>query len=793
MPGTQQSYRDEQSKVTIKTMKSTRSRLYILVITVLAAGGAFCPSFALLSAFGAESRSPSAVNGFAGSQSCRECHERFYQLWSTSFHGLAMQPYSESLAAEKLTPQRVDVVIGAFRYRAEIGSDGGYILETGSDGARRQYPIAHALGGKNVFYFLTPLERGRLQTLPLAYDIHEKEWFDTALSGLRHFIGQVGSEEPVGWREWPYTFNTACYGCHVSQLSTNYDLKTDTYQTTWAEPGINCETCHGPSSEHNAIARKTPKGQPLPDLKIISAKTMTPQQRNHLCASCHAKTTAPLTPSYTPGERFFDHFDLVTLENADYYPDGRDLGENYTYTSWLLSPCVKSGKLDCLHCHTSSGRYRFGKDEDANKACLPCHEERVKNARTHTRHQENSAGNRCVSCHMPITSFARMNRSDHSMLPPAPAATLAYQSPNACNLCHTDKDAAWADKLVRNRHPRDYQAPVLYRASLVDAARKRDWSKLDEMLHYITDEHHDEVFAASLIRMIPPPSTPRAVQKLLEAAADSSPLVRAAAIDSLALSPSGQSRKALVSAAQDEYRLVRIRAFAALSAYPALKAGGEDEEKIRKAGEEHLASLMAWPDQWTSHFNLGNFHLNRGQLEEAAASYDQALRIEPRSAMVMVNASIAQARMAEPARAEAFLQKALEAAPDNAEAHFNMGLLEAERNEHGKAENSLKAALKSDPQMAQAAYNLCVLIAGDRIREAVGFCKEASRLRPDEPKYAYTLAYYLHQGGETAEAIETLKTLIEGHPEYRSAQALLEEIRAREPKQSERRKAIPNK
>jgi hypothetical protein len=79
----------------------------------------------------------------------------------------------------------------------------------------------------------------------------------------------------VGWREWPYTFNTACYGCHASQLATNYDPKSDRYHTVLAEPGINCETCHGPSAEHNQLARATPKGQPLPDLKIISTKTMS--------------------------------------------------------------------------------------------------------------------------------------------------------------------------------------------------------------------------------------------------------------------------------------------------------------------------------------------------------------------------------------------------------------------------------------------------------------------------------------------------------------------------------------
>ncbi|MCK7481430.1 MAG: hypothetical protein M0C28_32810 [Candidatus Moduliflexus flocculans] len=89
-----------------------------------------------------------------------------------------------------------------------------------------------------------------------------------------------------------------------------------------------------------------------------------------------------------------------------------------------------------MHCHTSSGRYRF-KKEKFNDACMPCHEDKVKNPTAHTHHPAASEGSKCISCHMPMTAFARMNRSDHSMLPPTPAATMAYKSPNACNLCHT--------------------------------------------------------------------------------------------------------------------------------------------------------------------------------------------------------------------------------------------------------------------------------------------------------------------------------------------------------------------
>ena len=279
---------------------------------------------------------------YAGSKSCIECHAKFYQLWSTSRHGLAMRPYTPEFARTNLTLQTKDLVIGKYRYRADIGSKAGWVLETDPRGKKKKYPILHALGGKNVYYFLTPLERGRLQTLPVAYDVRTKQWFDTAASGVRHF-GSGPAEEPIHWKEWPYTFNTACYNCHVSQLSTNYDLKTDTYRTTWAEPGINCETCHGPSKEHNEVMQATPKGQVPQDLKIISVKKFTHEQHNASCGSCHAKTS-PLTTTFPPGDRFFDHFDLVTLENPDYYPDGRDLGENYTYTTWLMSPCVKVGQ-----------------------------------------------------------------------------------------------------------------------------------------------------------------------------------------------------------------------------------------------------------------------------------------------------------------------------------------------------------------------------------------------------------------------------------------------------------------
>ena len=711
-----------------------------------------------------------AQDRYTGSTSCRKCHEKFYMLWAPSHHGLAMEPYTAELASDKLSLQTEGIVIGDSRYRADVAGDTGWVIERGREGEKK-YRIDHVMGGKNVYYFLTTLDRGRLQTLPLAYDVNRKEWFDMAASGVRHFPGLT--DEPIQWKDWQYTFNTACYGCHVSQVSTNYDLKSDTYHTVWKESGINCETCHGPADEHVRVCESAPKGTVPKDLKIIrGGRDFTHEQNNVTCSSCHAKAVA-LTNTFLPGDRFFDHFGLVTLENHDYYPDGRDLGENYTYTSWLMSPCVKSGRLDCLHCHTSSGRYKFKDDEKANQACMPCHKDRVSNPTEHTRHKADRPGNACISCHMPTTEFARMRRTDHSMLPPVPAATMAYKSPNACNLCHPNKDAAWADHYVREWRDRDYQKPLLKRASLVDAARNHNWRNLRETLEYITSKDRDEVFATSLLRLVPASGDPLVVPALLKAIKDPSPLIRSAAATALQNVPTEESVLALVEAASDDYRLVRVRAAAALAAYPNLPLTDADKKKVEAANGEYLASILSRPDQWDSHYNLGNYYLDRGDFKQAVDSYETALKMEPRGVLAMVNEAMAYARMGENPKAENALQNALKIAPDNAAANFNMGLLKAEANDPRAAEEFLKAALKGDPQMAQAAYNLGVIISKNNINEAVAFLQKAVELRPNEPKYLYTLAFYQMNRGDVAEAISGLECIISSHPDYADAYILL--------------------
>ncbi len=705
---------------------------------------------------GDPSVSPAQPPGYAGTASCRECHEKFYKLWAPSHHGLAMQPVTPEFLKTKVEPQKTAITIREHRYQAIFHDGHGFVREQGQKGDKT-YPMAHAMGGKNVYYFLTPLEKGRLQILPVAYDVRKEAWFDTTASMIRHFA-EGARTEPVSWRDSLLTFNTSCYGCHVSQLTTNYDLKTDNYNTVWTEPGINCETCHGPAAEHNRVCQEAPKGTVPKDLKIIrGGRDFTVEQNNATCAPCHAKMM-PLTTSFMPGERFFDNFDLVTLEDRDFYPDGRDLGENFTETLWRLSPCAKSGKLSCLHCHTSSGRYRFKEEAKANQACLPCHQERLEKAAAHINHPADKPGTpqTCIACHMPRTEFARMRRSDHSMLPPAPAATTAFKSPNACNLCHKDKDAVWANQHVRKWRKRDYQAPRLYRAKLVDAARKRDWSKLPEMLKYITSPERDEIYATSLIRLLAFCPNDQKWPAIRQALKDKSPLVRGAAASALAVHLTPENCQALLACLDDNYRLVRIRAASTLAPYPRELLSTADQQRLEKAIQELLASLLARPDDWASHYNLGNFYSDRKEYSKALEAFNTATRLNPESILPLVNVAMVHARRGQGDLAETALRQAIKIDPDNAVASFNLGLLLAEQGKMSEAEAAFRTALKSDPQFPEAAYNLGVLLSEDRLPEALQWLRRAHEIQPNNPKYSYSLGFYLSQQGEVREAIEVL-------------------------------------
>jgi tetratricopeptide (TPR) repeat protein len=248
--------------------------------------------------------------------------------------------------------------------------------------------------------------------------------------------------------------------------------------------------------------------------------------------------------------------------------------------------------------------------------------------------------------------------------------------------------------------------------------------------------------------------------------------VRSSAAAGLADHLTPDVRDALLAATEDKTRLVRVRAASALAPFPRHVLPERDKRRLRRATEELKESLSCRQDDWSSHYNMGNFLSSRGDPRGALASYATASRLRPDAVPPYVNASMVHAGLGQAGPARQALETALELAPGNAAVNFNLGLLLAEGRELARAEKCLRAAMKADPKMAGAAYNLAILLSKDRPAEAVRWCRQAVELGPDMPRYAYMLALLLHRQGDPAcEGI--LKKLVEADAPISEVYALL--------------------
>ncbi len=715
------------------------------------------------------------VAEYSGSESCRPCHERFYDLWANSYHGLAMQPVTKEFIDSEIKEFDKKIRVGTSDFNVFRREDSLFFSETKLGGEFEEFSAVHVMGGKYVYYFLASLEKGRLQVLPLAYDCKTDSWYNNPESGVRHFE-TLEEDAPVNWMNYLYTFNTTCYSCHVSQLNTNFIIETLEYNTSWSEPGINCETCHGPGYDHIRACVEAGEGNVPQDIKLVVTSLFSADQHDSSCGSCHAKSNI-LIPGFPPGGRFYDYFNLITLENHDFYADGRDLGENYTMTTWAMNSCKASAGIHCVTCHTSSGRYRFA-GEDPNNACMPCHNDKVDNVPAHTFHVPDSPGSNCIDCHMPKTSFARMDRSDHSFRPPMPEATIAFGSPNACNICHDDQTAEWANEWIKKTHKVDYQSETIEAGMLIRSAREGDWGALDRITQGIIENRFNEVFTTSFIRLMENCDDDRKWPAIFAGTLHSSPLIRAASAHALSDNHSRKTFDLLVKLAQDDLRVVRLSSAYSLSFFPAQFINETNSTIIAETMAEYEQSLIARPDDWASHYNLGNYYSNRGNYNSALNSYSTSINLYPEAILSLVNAGFTYSLIGNYKESETMFLQALSFSPDNEATLLNLALLYGERGETGTAIDYFRRLLKVSENSAVAAYNLSVLIYEKDQEESLSLSRSAMIWEPDNLKYKYTYAYFLNQSGYPDDAESHLVKLLESDSTYIDAYYLLTNILA---------------
>ncbi|HKI89755.1 MAG TPA: tetratricopeptide repeat protein, partial [Draconibacterium sp.] len=218
------------------------------------------------------------------------------------------------------------------------------------------------------------------------------------------------------------------------------------------------------------------------------------------------------------------------------------------------------------------------------------------------------------------------------------------------------------------------------------------------------------------------------------------------------------------------------QAVSALLMFPENNFTAEQLTVVKKAEKEYVTSLTSRSDNWSNYYNLGIYYQNKGNVQQALESYETAARLYPPAIMPLINSSVLYSYVGKTEQAEDNLKKAIKEDPDNEAANLNLGLLLAEQGDIEGAEKALKTALQTNPGQAVAAYNLSVITAQRNIIQAIGYAEIAAKARPEEPKYAYTLAYYQLQNNQKNDAVKTLKKLIKEQPLYLSAVSFLADI-----------------
>jgi Flp pilus assembly protein TadD len=279
----------------------------------------------------------------------------------------------------------------------------------------------------------------------------------------------------------------------------------------------------------------------------------------------------------------------------------------------------------------------------------------------------------------------------------------------------------------------------------MDPARKRDWTALPAMLAYLREpaETTEAVVCASLVRLFRDCPNAGIWPVVRHAAAHPSALVRGAAVGTL----SGNLRDSdsvavLCRALADPVRVVRIQAAQSLAAFPRTSLDTKTLEALRIAEQELLGMLTARPDDWASHYNLGNYRMARGDPSGAMNSYKASMKLRSDTVMPFVNASILASQNGNIQEAITYLRQASKNQPDHGAVHLNLGLALGETGDFEGAEKALRIAMKDPSCAGQAAFNCAVLVGRRNPKGAVELIKYALEREPGNTRYQEALRYY---------------------------------------------------
>lgn len=683
-------------------------------------------------------------NKFVGSEECLKCHTENYNLWFASDHQKAMQVADESSVLGDFNNQ-------AFRYGKVESTffvkEGEYWITTdGPTGSLESYQVSYTFGHYPLQQYLVGFPDGRLQALSIAWDSRTKE------EGGQKWIHLYPNEiidhnDRLHWTGTHHTWNSRCADCHSTALKKGYDSEHDRYETRYQEISVACEACHGPGKEHLDWVKK----RPMPDSngtlndEIQDSHYGVSQQSEILqCGGCHSRRVSlAQAAAFIPQNKrnsksepnteinaFLGHFNLRTLEETLYYPDGQIQDEVFVLGSFLQSKMYRAG-VKCTQCHNP---HSLQLRQSGNDLCTQCHQQAVYSQPSHHHHPSDSngrdsSGSQCVNCHMPATHFMQVDaRRDHSFKIPRPDLSEELGSPNACSQCHQDKPLDWINQHFKTWYPQ--RTKTATHAKVIHNARQGKIAALPDLLALIDEEKESQILRATALRLLDQYPSQEAITMAIKQLKSENALLRREAAQLLEILPPQQRVSPLLPLLEDPVKNVRLVTTQAL--IPALQFFSPTQRiDFARNLKELLVSRREHNDIPSGLLQLGILYENLNQWSAALDAYDRALALDSQFLPALVNKADVLRRLRQDHASYKALQQALILQPQNPEVNHALGLWFIRQNK---------------PQVA------------------LPFLKKAWQAQPDNPRLIYIVAVTLYETGNTAKAIATLEKGLLRHP-----------------------------
>lgn len=705
------------------------------------------------------------VPTFVSESSCGECHAAQQRAYAGSQHPRAMSPANENTVLGNFHDAtfRKDGVTSRFFRR-----DGRYFVNTdGPGGKLADYEIKYTFGVEPLQQYLIELPGGRLQALSIAWDTKAKRWFHT------YPRERIDHKDVLHWTRTSQNWNTMCASCHALNVRKNYDATTDSYRTTFHSIGVGCQSCHGPASGHLEWAKGNKGGGSDAHSRgfpaDISAKSGRTQQ--DACAYCHA-LRATLTPTYPVGQPLLDHALPVGLDGTHYFHDGQQREEVFILGSWLQSKMQQKGMV-CSDCHdVHSGKTKA----PGNALCTSCHNPTGPAAGPHIdasglmrkaydtpAHHHHARAMACVDCHAPKRSYMVVDpRLDHGFRVPRPDLGAETGSPNACSLCHKDRDTQWAAAAVAKWYGPSRRGEYHYGQALAAAHEGRPGAAAG-LQRIAVDRAQPAIVRAAAIEQLATYPSLRALELATSALADDDGLVRIAGVRAVAALDSAAALREVPARLSDPLRAVRIEAARELAPLAPRLAPDRRQawelarQELKAAADENADRPQAW-------LSLADIAAAAGDTEAAERALRHGLKIEPSYVPAVANLADLLRRTGREQEGEALLREAVKRTPNEAtlQEAWALSLVRQQRKPEALKVLARASALPSATVRTSYLYGVSLADAG-RTREAIAVLEKAAGKRGDRD-VLLALASYKQGAGDAAGAKAALDRLAAINP-----------------------------